>query len=208
MDFDTAAVVEPTANAVHDVCERAGVMAGDFVVVIGPGPIGLLAGMAARAAGARHIVSVGAPADEGLRLDKARELGFQTVLNAAKDDVPQAVMDLTGGIGADLVIECSGAPPAIAGAVDLVRKKGRICAIGLTGGRTVDFPWEKAAFKVVDIHFCMSTSYTSWDRSINLIAGGRIPAGKIITHRLPLSDWEFAFAELEAQRALKVILHP
>ena len=208
MDFDTAAVVEPTANAVHDVCERAGVTAGDFVVVLGPGPIGLLAGLAARASGARHIVMVGAPPDEGLRLDKARELGFQTVLNVAKDNVAEAVMQLTGGIGADLVIECSGAPAAIAGTVDLVRKKGRICAIGLTGGRNVEFPWEKAAFKVIDIHFCLSTSYTSWDRTIHLIASGQIPAEKVITHRLPLDQWETAFAEIEAQRALKVILHP
>jgi len=207
LDFDTATVVEPTANAVHDVLERAGVQAGDFVVVLGPGPIGLLAALAARAGGARHIVLVGAPQDEGLRLDKARELGFQTVLNVAKGNVSQAVMDLSG-VGADLVIECSGAPPAIAGMVDLVRKKGRICAIGLTGGKTVDFPWEKAAFKVLDIHFCLSTSYTSWDRAIHLIAGGQIPAGKIITHRLPLDEWEQAFAEIEAQRALKVILYP
>ncbi|NLX95136.1 MAG: alcohol dehydrogenase catalytic domain-containing protein [Rhodopirellula sp.] len=208
MDFDTAAVVEPTANAVHDVYERAGVTPGDFVVVLGPGPIGLLSGLAAVAAGARHIVMVGAPQDEGMRLDKARQLGFQTVLNVGEDNVPQAVADLTGGYGADLVIECSGAPAAIAGTVDLVRKKGRICAIGLTAGKNVDFPWEKAAFKVLDIHFCLSTSYSSWDRAIYLIAGGRIPAEQIITHRLPLSKWETAFAEIEAQRALKVILHP
>lgn len=207
LDFDTAAVVEPTANAVHDVLERAGVNAGDFVVVLGPGPIGLLAGLAARAAGARHIVLIGTPQDEGLRLDKARELGFETVLNVAKDNVAQAVMDLSR-VGADLVIECSGAPPAIAGMVDLVRKKGRICAIGLTGGKTVDFPWEKAAFKVLDIHFCLSTSYTSWNKAIHLVASGQIPAGKIITHRLPLGEWEKAFAEIEAQRALKVILYP
>lgn len=208
MDFDTAAVVEPTANAVHDVYERAGVTPGDFVVVLGPGPIGLLSGLAAAAAGARHVVMVGAPQDEGMRLDKARQLGFQTVLNVGGDNVPQAVADLTGGYGADLVIECSGAPAAIAGTVDLVRKKGRICAIGLTAGKHVDFPWEKAAFKVLDIYFCLSTSYTSWDRAIHLIAGGRIPAEQIITHRLPLSEWETAFAEIEAQRALKVILHP
>ncbi len=208
MDFDTAAVIEPTANTVHDVIERAKILAGDFVVVLGPGPIGLLAGLTARAAGARHVVMVGAPPDEGLRLDKARELGFPTVLNVATDDVAQAVMDLTGGIGADLVVECSGAPPAIAGTVELVRKKGRICAIGLTGGKTVEFPWEEAAFKVADIYFCLSTSFTSWNRTIDLVATGQIPAGEVITHRLPLDDWETGFEELEALRALKVILHP
>jgi len=97
---------------------------------------------------------------------------------------------------------------AIASTVELVRKKGKICAIGLTGGKTVEFPWEKAAFRVADVHFCLSTSYTSWDRAIHLIATGQIPAGQVITHRLPLDEWEKAFEEIEALRALKVILHP
>ncbi len=208
MDFDTAAVVEPTANAVHDVIERASITAGDFVVVLGPGPIGLLAGLTARAAGARHVVVVGTPDDEAMRLPKARGLGFESVLNVAEDDIESAVRDLTEGRGADLVVECSGAPAAIATTPALVRKKGTICAIGLTGGRTVDFPWEQAAFKVADVVFCLSTSTTSWRRAIDLIATGRLPAAEVISHRLPLSDWETAFAEIEAQRALKVILRP
>jgi L-iditol 2-dehydrogenase len=208
MDYDVASLVEPTANTVHDIIERAGITGGDFVVVLGPGPIGLLAGLTAKAAGAHHVVIVGAPQDVGLRFDKARELKFDTVLNVAEDNVVDTVLELTNGIGADMVIECSGAPAAIASTVDLVRKKGRICAIGLTGGRTVDFPWEKAAFKVADIHFCLSTSYSSWDRTINLISTGQIPVEKIISHRMPLTEWETAFEEIEAQRALKVILKP
>jgi L-iditol 2-dehydrogenase len=208
MDYDTAAAVEPTANAVHDVIERAQIVPGDFAVVLGPGPIGLLAGLTAKAAGARHVVMVGAPADEGLRLDKARELGFETVLNAAKDNVEEVVMELTGGIGADIIIECSGAAPAICSTIDLVRKKGKICVIGLTGGRTVDFPWEKAAFKVLDIHFCLSTSYTSWDRTINMMSAGLIPTEKVITHKMPLADWEKAFELIENLQALKIVLNP
>lgn len=208
MSFDEAAVVEPTANTVHHIVERAKIEAGDFAVVLGPGPIGLLAGLTARAGGARHVVMVGAPADEAIRLKKARELGFETVINIAEQDPLEVVKDLTGGLGADLVIECSGAAPAIASTVDLVRKKGRICAIGLTGKKQIPFPWDKAAFKVCDIIFNLSTSYTSWDRAINLIASGRIPAGEVISHRLPLSEWQRAFAEVEAQRTLKVLLIP
>lgn len=208
MSFDVAAVVEPTANTVHDVIERAKVEAGDFVVVLGPGPIGLLAGLTARAGGARHVVIIGAPSDEAVRLKKARELGFDTVINLAETNPVEVVQDLTDGIGADLVIDCSGAPPAIASTVDLVRKKGRICAIGLTGRESVSFPWDKAASKVVDIAFCMSTSYTSWDRTINLIASGRIPASEVVSHRYPLAQWEQAFEEMEAQRTLKVLLIP
>ncbi|MFB3827248.1 MAG: zinc-binding dehydrogenase [Bryobacteraceae bacterium] len=208
MSYDAAAVVEPTANAVHDVIERGGVQAGDFAVVLGPGPIGLLAALAARAAGARQVVIVGTPADEPIRLPKARALGFDAVLSTGRDNPTDAVRDLTGGIGADIVIEASGAPAAIAGTVDLVRKKGRICAIGLTGRDGIDFPWDKAAFKVCDVVFNLSTGYTSWDRTIHLIARGLIPAGEIISHRMPLAEWRRGFDEIEAQRALKVLLIP
>lgn len=208
MSYETAAVVEPTANAVHDVIERTGVAAGDFVAVLGPGPIGLLAGLTARAGGARHVLIAGTPGDEAIRLRKARELGFETVINVVETNPAEAVRDLTDGIGADLVIEASGSPQGIASTVDLVRKKGRICAIGLSGLDAVLFPWDKAAFKVCDIIFNLSTSYTSWDRTIHLIASGRIPAGEIISHRLLLSEWKHAFEEIEAQRALKVLLTP
>jgi L-iditol 2-dehydrogenase len=208
MSFEVAAVCEPTANTVHDIIERATVEAGDLVVVLGPGPIGLLAGMTARAAGARHIVMIGAPSDEAVRLKKARELGFETVVNLANQNPLEVVNELTGGIGADLVIECSGAAPAIASTVDLVRKKGRICAIGLTGKDTIPFPWNAAAKKVIDLTFNMSTSPSSWERTINLIAAGKIDAGAVVSHCMPLGDWQKAFEEIEAQRALKVLLIP
>ncbi len=202
--YDAAAVVEPAANTIHDVIERAKVEAGDFVVVLGPGPIGLLAAMTSRAAGARRTLVAGTECDEAMRLPKAREIGFETVV----DNPVDRVLELTGGIGADLVIECSGSAAGIAASVDLVRKKGRICAIGLTGKPSVPFPWDKAAFKVCDLIFNLSTSYTSWDRTLHLVANGALPVEKLISHRLPLSEWQHAFDEIESQRALKVLLIP
>lgn len=207
MTFDQGAVVEPTANAVTDVIERARITAGDFAVVIGPGPIGLLAAMVARAAGAREVVVIGTPADAALRLKKAKELGFTTV-NLGEANPVDVVMSLTGGIGADIVIECSGSPKAIPGTIDLVRKLGKICVIGLTGNRPVEVPWDKFSFKVVEVIFNLSTSYTSWDRTIALIHKGLVPAEKIITHRLPLAQWEEAFAAVENLTALKALLIP
>jgi L-iditol 2-dehydrogenase len=207
MTFDQGALVEPTANAVTDVIERARITAGDFAVVIGPGPIGLLAAMVARAAGAREVVVIGTPADAALRLKKAKELGFTTV-NLGEANPVDVVMGLTGGIGADLVIECSGSPKAIPDTIDLVRKLGKICVIGLTGNRPVEVPWDKFSFKVVEVIFNLSTSYTSWDRTIALIHKGIVPAEKIVTHRLPLAQWEEAFAAVENLTALKALLIP
>ncbi len=208
MSWDQASIVEPTANIVTDLIERTAMTAGDFVAVQGPGPIGLLAAMVARAAGARGVAIIGTPADEELRLAKARELGFRHVINIGETDPVKAVLDLTGGIGADIVVECSGAPRAIPVVVDLVRKRGKICVIGLTGNRNVDLPWDKFSFKVVDMFFSMSTSYTSWDRTISLIHNGQVQAERLITHHVALDDWEAAFDATEKQQALKVLMMP
>jgi len=208
MTWDQAAMVEPTANAVTDVLEKTGIVPGELVVVQGPGPIGLLAAMAARAAGARDVVILGTQGDEALRLKMARELGFKHVVNVEKQNPFSIVMDLTGGLGADVVVECSGAPRAIGTVIELVRKLGRICAIGLTGNRSVELPWDKFAFKVVNLQFCLSTSYTSWDRTISLIYNGSIKAEKLITHKVGIDQWQTAFDAVEKLQAIKALIIP
>jgi L-iditol 2-dehydrogenase len=92
--------------------------------------------------------------------------------------------------------------------VDLVRKRGRICAIGLTGNRPVELPWDKFQFKVVDLQFCLSTEYESWDRTIHLVASGAVPAEKVVTHCEPLDRWEQVFDAIENLQALKGVLLP
>ena len=206
--FEEAAVTEPTANVVHDVLERGKVRPEDFVVVLGPGPIGLLSAMAAKAEGARKVMIVGTPRDEELRLKVARELGMDYVVNLGEEDPQEKILALTHGIGADLVVEASGAEPAVNMAVDLIRKKGRITVIGMTGKETIQFPWDKAIFKVCDIFFNLSTSYTSWDRAISMIAEGKINVDAIITHREPLTNWEQVFDDMEDLKGLKAVLIP
>jgi len=208
VSFDAGALVEPTANTVHDVGERAKVEPEDFVVVLGPGPIGLLAAQVAKAAGAREVLIVGTPADAELRLPVAEKLGIDHVVNLGEVNPQERVMELTGERGADLVVECSGAAPAINSAVQLVRKKGRVCVIGMTGREKIEFTWDAAIFKGIDMFFNISTSYTSWDRAISMIEKGKVNAEAIITHRAPLEQWEEIFDALEAQQGLKALLIP
>lgn len=205
--FEEGALVEPAANVVQDVIERSGLQAGDFVVVTGPGPIGLLALMAAKAAGAGQVVITGSAVDEA-RLALARELGADATIIVDREDAEQAVLDRTGGRGADLVVEASGAPPAVASAVRMVRRLGRITAIGLTGREQIAFPWDTAVAKVCTIIFNLSTGYTCWDRTINLIASGRLPVRRLITHVAPLAEWERVFDDVESKRAVKALLVP
>jgi L-iditol 2-dehydrogenase len=208
MTFEQAALVEPAANTVTDILERGTLEVGDFVVVLGPGPIGLLAAQVARAGGAREVMIVGAPADEALRLATARQLGIDHVVNFAQTDPLQRCLELTDGRGADLVIECSGAPPAIAQSISLARKWGKVCAIGLTGKRPVQLDWDAAMGKVLTLYFNMSTAYASWDKTIHLISAGKLNVDPLITHVLPLTEWERAFEAVETMEALKVVLVP
>jgi L-iditol 2-dehydrogenase len=208
ISFEEGAVVEPAANVVHDVLERGRVEPNDTVVVLGPGPIGLMALMAARAVGAGQVIVVGTAEDEETRLPTALELGADAIIVAGRQDPVQRVMELTGGRGADLVVEASGSPRAIASTVGMVRRMGRIAAVGLTGKDDIPFPWSAAAWKVCTIIFNLSTGYTSWDRAIGLIAAKKINIARLITHVEPLQSWERAFESVESKRGLKALLIP
>jgi L-iditol 2-dehydrogenase len=208
MTIEQAVMVEPTANIVTDLLERTKVEAGDFVVVQGPGPIGLLAATCARAVGAKDVAIIGTPGDLGLRFKKAKELGFINLINVAEQNPVDVVLEMTNGVGADVVVECSGSPKAIPITADLIRKMGKICVIGLTGRQQVTLDWDKFAFKVASMIFNLSTFYTSWEKTISLINSGLVPAEKLITHKEPLENWEEVFNDIESLKALKGILVP
>ncbi|MBC7190709.1 zinc-binding dehydrogenase, partial [Candidatus Aerophobetes bacterium] len=106
VDFISGALCEPLSCAVHGIIEETGIETGDVVLVIGPGPIGLLSVQIAKTEGGKVIVT-GLSVDEE-RLSLAKELGADFVVNVEKDNVEKLVRDLTDGYGADVVLECSG----------------------------------------------------------------------------------------------------
>lgn len=206
LSFEKASLVEPTANVVSDVLERGREEAADTVVVIGPGPIGLLAALTAKAGGADQVMIIGTDWDEELRLPTARKYKeIDYVFNVNKDDVISAVQEATEGKGADLVVEASGSQAGIASAFQLVRKLGRITAIGLTGKESISFPYDSGVFKSVELIFNLSTSYSSWDKAIKLINSGKVEVNPLITHKGGLNKWSEFFTELDAKKGIKGI---
>jgi L-iditol 2-dehydrogenase len=203
--FDVGATIEPIAVCVSAILERSGLKAGDSVVVTGPGPIGLISLAIAKAAGVRWV---GISGGEGIRLEKARELGADCVIDRRKTDPLQRVLEMTGGLGVDMLIETSGSPDAIRQAFEMVRRLGTICAVGISGKPEVPIPYDRGIFKALRYDFCFSSSWTAWERAIGLISKGLLPAEKMITHRLPLAEWQSAFRLLEDRQAVKVILLP
>lgn len=209
LDFETASLVEPAANVVHDVLERGRVEPGDVVAVAGPGPIGLLSAMAAKTYGASKVAVIGTNSDEELRLPTARKIpGIDHVWNVQREDVVSLMMDLTGGRGADLAVEASGAEDGIALGLKLVRKMGRIAAIGLTGREKINFSYDAAMSKAVNFFFNLSTSFTSWDRAIHFVEVRKADVKLLITHKGPLERWEEFFAALDGKKGIKGIFIP
>ncbi len=209
LPFEEAALVEPAANVVHHVLERGKLKPMDIVAVIGPGSIGLLAAMASKAAGAQRVAIVGKNWDEELRLQAARKIrSINHVLNADKEDVVSFIMDLSEKRGADLVVEASGAEDGIALALKLVRKLGRITAIGLTGKETIKFPYDSGMFKAAEFVFNLSTSHSSWDKAIDLIGSQKIEVKPLITHKGGLEKWHEFFTDLENKKGIKGIFIP
>jgi L-iditol 2-dehydrogenase len=197
--FEVGAVIEPTAICVTSILERSGLQAGESVVITGPGPIGLLSLAVAKAAGARIVGVTGRSLDEEIRFKKARELGADFTLNVDQEDPVKKIWEMTNGLGVDILIETSGGGKAIYQAFEMVRRLGRICAIGISGKEEVSIPYDHGIFKALRYDFCFSSSWTAWERTIGLISKGVLPIEKIITHKLPLEKWE---------EAAKVILIP
>jgi len=122
--------------------------------------------------------------------------------------VNEKIGALTNGLGADLVVEASGAEPAIRQAFDVVRRNGKICALGITGRENVSIPWDAGIKKAVELKFSYSSSWTSWERALSIMATGKVNLDLLITHTFPLKEWEQAFELLKRMEAIKVLLIP
>jgi L-iditol 2-dehydrogenase len=208
ISFEAGALMEPIAVCITSIIERSQLQAGESVVITGPGPIGLISLAITKAAGVKMVGVTGRTVDEGVRFEKAKELGADFIINVDKEDPIQRVLNLTDGLGVDILIEGSGGGKAIYQAFEMVRRFGRICAIGISGKEEVSIPYDRGIFKALRYDFCFSSSWTSWEKAIALIEKGLLPAEKLITHKLPLEKWEEAFHLLENLQAAKVILIP
>ena len=205
LSLKEAAMAEPAAIVAHQLLERAGVTPGDKVVIMGVGPIALLAAQMARIAGAGKIILCGCTGDIDYRLKIAKELDcYDVFVDVLKEDALSVIMRETE-IGADIVVEASGAGSAIRTGIKALKKRGKMCAIGMTAAPTVEIPWNEAMMKVLDVQFNMSSSYNGWNIALALMESGKLRVEPMIEVR-PLEKWENAFSDLESGKAMKILL--
>jgi alcohol dehydrogenase len=179
---------------------------GTTVVVVGTGPIGLSAIMGARLFSPKHVIAVDL-ADS--RLEAAKQFGADVTVNGAREDVKQAVYDLTEGLGADVAIEAVGVPATFELAAALIRPGGRVANIGVHG-EPATLHLEELWIKNVTITTGLVDTYST-PTLMNLLTSHQVDAQKFITHHFTFDEFLSAydtFARAADTGALKVVLTP
>jgi L-iditol 2-dehydrogenase len=199
-----ATLVVTAGTSMYGLTELGGLVAGESVVVIGPGPIGLLAIAVAKALGARPVILTGT---RNARLAIGKELGADRVININDEDAVAVVKQLTAGIGADYVVECAGSEATINQAIHMTNRGGKVCLAA--------FPHDPVTTDIA--HLVRNNIYlygirgegrSATHRAMALMAEKRFDATKIHTHTFPLADLPTAlrYARERVEDAIKVVV--
>ncbi|MGX7107405.1 zinc-binding dehydrogenase [Hutsoniella sourekii] len=205
VSYKAAAFSEPLACTTHAVMEKTSVKDGDIVLVVGPGPIGLLAAQVAQSQGGEVILS-------GITQDKKRlqfakdKLGIKHIVDSQAEDLDQVVLDLTDGWGADVVIDASGAVPAVNQALKLTRKKGDFVQLGLFAESVVPIDTESIIQREINYIGCRSQKPSSWDKALKLLEEEKVDTESIVTKEYPVEDWREAFEAVMGGQEMKVMI--
>ncbi|HEX9116134.1 MAG TPA: zinc-binding dehydrogenase [Anaerolineae bacterium] len=205
VDDLAGALTEPLACCVHAVLDLTQIVPGDFVVITGPGPIGLLCLQLAKACGACVVVC--GTARDADRLNLARRLGADAALDLSAEELPAWLRPRTDGQGADVFLECSGAPAAVRLGIAATRRRGQYTQIGLPAS-AFDLDFSQIAYKELRVTGALGQYWPAWTRSLDLVSRGIVDPRCLVSHSLPLAEWREAFHGVEEQRGLKVMLLP
>lgn len=180
-------------------------MPGEKAIVLGPGPIGLLTLLGLKAAGVSVLVT-GKAADEE-RLSLAKKLGAHLAINVDQVDPVSEVLKLTGGKGVDVVFEATGVPETIQQGLNMVKRHGKVVAIGIHPGpaniNMLDLV--RSAKKIIGSY---NGPLSVWTRELELLSQGKINLDPLISHRLPLSKAEKGFKLCIKKKSMKVLFTP
>ena len=219
VSYEEGAMVELVTCMSHDLMHRSRINPSDFVAVLGPGPIGLTVTQLVRLWSPRFVLTTGLYSDER-RLEMARQLGADLVYYS-EDDPVKKVMELTGGRGAEFIVDATGGDEAITQATRMARMGAWITVVGLWGhsikanldmipyhSLTVRGGWGWSGMESDSQAVRMAAGFESWEKALQILALGKVDMPKMITKRITLDEWHPAFCDLEAKKEIKVMVYP
>jgi L-iditol 2-dehydrogenase len=201
--LDQAAMIEPVSVAVHAL-SRAGNVEGLKVVVLGAGTIGNLVGQVAKASGAKAVIITDV---SDYKVEKARQCGFETVVNPRKEELGQAILEHFGPDKADLILECVGVQDTITQAINTARKGSTIVVVGVFGKKpevNLGFVQDRELSLVGTLMY----QKKDYERAIELVATGKLNLGPMVTQRFAFKDYLAAYEMIEASKGeyIKVMI--
>jgi alcohol dehydrogenase/L-iditol 2-dehydrogenase len=198
--MEHAALTEPCCVAYNAVINNAKILPGDRVIVLGPGPIGILCAAMARLAGAQ-VALVGLERDK-VRLEKAKAYGCEVIIGDA-----MAWAKERDGLGADGVIDAAGASAALKAALDLVRPNGWISKVGW-GPQPLNFSLDPLVQKNITLQGSFSHNWPVWERVLALLGSGQLDVRPILGGIWALESWHEAFEKMHRGEIVKAVLKP
>ena len=206
VSYEEASITEPLACVLHGA-EEAGVKLGDDVTIIGAGPIGLLHLLTAKKKGAGKIISIDLVEE---RLNFAKKLGADETINAGKENVVEKVRRLTGGYGADVVIEAIGLPATWEQALKLVRKGGTVLEFGgCPPGTEIKVNTELLHYGEVTVRGAFHATPLHFKKALNLITSRTIDVRSLVTRKMTLEEIKKAFEILSTTKSeIKIAITP
>jgi threonine 3-dehydrogenase len=197
---EVAAIFDPFGNAVHTALSFD--LVGEDVLVTGAGPIGIMGAMVAKRSGARKVVITDI---NPVRLDLARKVGIDHVVDASKQDLATVMTEIGMTEGFDVGLEMSGAPPAFRSMIDTMNNGGKIAILGIApDGFGID--WNKVIFKMLTLKGIYGREmFETWYKMIAFVQGG-LDLSPIITHRIGIADFRDGFEAMRSGNSGKVVM--
>jgi 2-desacetyl-2-hydroxyethyl bacteriochlorophyllide A dehydrogenase len=181
---------------VYAALKKSGVRTTDRVLIIGPGPSGLIAVQVARVFGAAKVL-VSGETDE--RLEVGRQLGADRTINIRKEDLAEVVQEETEGLGVDLVMDCAGTEESFEQALEAVCPGGRLVLYGVYPDPLAQAHVVKIVLKDLTVYGSLSDR-KDWDEVITLVEHGKLKLKRLITHKFPLLEAPAAYEQVRNQR--------
>ena len=203
---EVAAMTEPCCVAYQATVVNARIKPGDLVVVIGPGPIGLLSATFARLSGAGFVVLAGTSRDKG-RMDTGLGAGATHAVDVETEDAAALIAGLGDGLGADVVVDASGASAALRSALEWVRPAGHISKVGW-GPQPMGFSLDPLVKKAVTLQGSFSHTWPVWERVLRMLGEGQLDPRPYLSRVGPLGDWKALFDGMHEGRFIKPVLTP
>lgn len=198
---DLAAIFDPFGNAVHTALSFD--LVGEDVVITGAGPIGCMAIPICKHAGARHVVITDV---NPYRLNLAREMGATYAMDATKETLKDVMKKLDMLEGFDVGLEMSGIESAFKGMIATMRNGGKIALLGIPPGGRMDIDWNQVIFKGLMIKGIYGREmFETWYKMTSMLQSG-LDISRVITHRLPVNQFQEGFEIMKSGQCGKVIL--